>query len=230
MRTWRPAAGAEVRRFVGDIMARVQELAPEDQIGPRPTKEGAVDLTGGKMFLSNPVQHASLVAIVSKHGSDKSVVWDGRGVNFHTVIRILLRAAHTLHALWNQKAMLGNPDLAQYIESISLLHKSWVSLNWKPTVWLHWVCAHSTFYMSKYRSICSFTSIPTEHRHQSFKMDLRHAFEGWKFKNPHLTQRWLCRVVDLDALDQGLRLLSCSSELQPSDGVFERKPKRPRLH
>ena len=29
MRTWRPQAGAEVRRFVEDIMARVEQLPPE---------------------------------------------------------------------------------------------------------------------------------------------------------------------------------------------------------
>lgn len=28
MRTWRPAAGAEIRRYVEDVMSRVRELAP----------------------------------------------------------------------------------------------------------------------------------------------------------------------------------------------------------
>ena len=228
LRSWRPLAGADVRRFVGDIMSRVHELAPEDQLGPRPTKQGAVDLTGGKLFLSDGAQHASLVEIVAKHGTDRNVLFDHRHMKFHAVFRILLRSIHTLHMFWNQKEKLTNSDFLSYVSDVDLLHNTWTSLHWKPSVWLHWVCAHSTFYMSTYRSISSFSSIPTEYRHQTFKMDLRHAFEGWKFKNPLLTQRWLCRVVDLDSLDQGLRILSHSAELC-NDGVFTSKNKKRKL-
>ena len=66
-------------------------LTPEDRIGPRPTKQGAVDLTGGKLFLSDPVQHTNLVNIVEKYGTEKLVVWDGgRMVKYHAIIRMLL--------------------------------------------------------------------------------------------------------------------------------------------
>lgn len=41
----------------------------------------------------------------------------------------------------------------------------------------------------------------------SFKQDLRHAFSGWKLTNPRLQSVYLCSVVNMDALDQGLRIL-----------------------
>ena len=59
-------------------------------------------------------------------------------------------------------------------------------------------------------------------------MDLRHAFEGWKFQNPLLTACWLTRVVDLNALDQGLHILSLTQDVD-NDAIFKRASKRPKL-
>jgi hypothetical protein len=171
-----------------------------------------VDLTGAKLFFQDPDQHKIFNDIVCKHGADKTVLWEeGRVLKYHAVTRMLLRAIHTLHFYWNRSALLTTPEVSHYIESIGLFRKTWTALGWKPTVWVHWVCAHSGFYMASYRSIYTFCSIPTEYRHQKYKLDLRHAFEGWKFKNPSLTHRWLKRVVDLDALDQGLRVFSLTN-------------------
>ena len=64
-----------MRRFVEDVMARVRQLPVEEQIGPRPTKSGSVDLTGAKLFFQDPEQHTQLVEIVSKHGSDRLINW-----------------------------------------------------------------------------------------------------------------------------------------------------------
>ena len=120
---------------------------------------------------------------------------------------------------------MSNPQLKLYIDAVDLLRKTWTTLGWKPRAWVHWICAHSSFYMATYRSISTFSSIPTEHRHQTFKMDLVHAFEGWKFKNPVLTQCWLSRVVQLDALDQGLRILRLSNSIS-SDEFFDPNKRR----
>ena len=32
-----------------------------------------------------------------------------------------------------------------------------------------------------------FSSIPTEWRNKSFKMDIRHCFEAWKLSKPYVT-------------------------------------------
>ena len=162
LRTWRPAAGAEVRRFVEDVMSRVAQLPPEDQIGPRPTKQGSVDLTGGKLFLQDRDAHCALVSIAEKHSTDQCVSWDGsRQMKVHAVIRILLKSLHIIHTFWIQKLILTANQLLDYNAAICQFHKAWLALTWKPTVWVHWVCAHSSFYMNTYRSIQSFSSIPT---------------------------------------------------------------------
>ena len=139
-----------------------------------------------------------------------------------------------------------------YEQSVTTMTHCWLALGWKPTVWVHWVCSHSTFFLRQHGSIHCFTSIPTENRHQlrpnffvcckfrwslllrhflisltkkifsykfndfcsffgltlPFKHDLRHAFSGWKLSNPRLASSYLCTVVNMHALDQGLRILN----------------------
>ena len=57
------------------------------------------------------------------------------------------------------------------------------------------------------KSIYLFSSVPSEHRHQTFKLDLRHSFQGWKLVNPRCNERGLRHVVEMDALNQGLHIL-----------------------
>ena len=229
LRGWRPSAGADVRRFVEDIMSRVAQLPAEDQIGPRPTKQGSVDLTGGKLFLQDTNSQLTLVGIVEKHSADRVVQWEGgRSIKVHAAVRILLKTLFQIHSFWIQRTILSPEQQNSYHVAVVTLTNAWKSLSWKPTVWVHWVCAHSSFYVRTHRSLYSFSSIPTEYRHQTFKMDLRHAFEGWKFQNPLLTARWLTRVVDLNALDQGLHILSLTQDVD-NDAIFKRASKRPKL-
>ena len=229
MRTVSPGAGAECRRFAEDIMHHVQLLPPVEQIGPRPTSKGSVDLTGGKIFLQSQTLQSNLVEIVERRAPNLTVTWEGgRPIKVSACLRILFRSLHSLYSLWSQKEILTPDQLILYDKSIATLHKSWLALGWKPAVWVHRVCAHSSFYVHTFRTIYSFTSIPTEHRHQKFKMDLRHAFEGWKFANPLVTSRWLTRVVNLDALDQGLHLLSLTNEVG-TDAIFKRQTKKRKL-
>ncbi len=64
MRTVSPRVGAEVHRFMEDIMHHVHLLPPVEHIGPRPTLKGSVDLTGGKLFLKSQTLHATLIDII----------------------------------------------------------------------------------------------------------------------------------------------------------------------
>ena len=73
------------------------------------------------------------------------------------------------------------------------------------TVWVHRVCAHSEFFVQTYGTLFASSSIPTERRHQRFKMDLRVTCQAHKFRDPLRCKGYLKRCVELDALDQGLR-------------------------
>jgi hypothetical protein len=90
--------------------------------------------------------------------------------------------------------------------------------------WVHWTCAHSEFYITSYKTLYSFSSIPSEHRHQRFKRDLRNTCQAWKHKDPVRCTGYLKRCVEMDALDQGLRALKCR-RLVGQDTLF--KPTRP---
>ena len=79
---------------------------------------------------------------------------------------------------------------------------------WKPTVWVHWLCAHSGYNVEKYANLYSHSSLPTERRHQGFKLDLRHAFQGWKVASPIVASSFLRCVVEQDALYLALHSFS----------------------
>jgi hypothetical protein len=127
------------------------------------------------------------------------------------VCRILMRSLHVVHTLWRTKEYLTHAQVVEYERNIELFAKCWHAFKWKPSVWVHWMVAHSTFYVKLHKTIYLFSSVPTEHRHQLFKLDLRHSFQGWKLINPRCNERGLRHVVELDALDQGLRLTNQGS-------------------
>ena len=80
-------------------------------------------------------------------------------------------------------------------------------MGWAPTVWVHWVVAHSGYFLQLYHNLAQFSSVPTERRHQGFKRDLRYSFQGWKISQPSLSNKALAHVLSLDALDKGLQLM-----------------------
>ena len=95
-----------------------------------------------------------------------------------------------------------------YNERVNSFRLCWVSLGWKPALWVHWVCAHSSYYIKQHSNLYVFSSLPTERRHQGFKLDLRHAFQGWKVASPIVAARFLRTVVENDALDLSMTALA----------------------
>ena len=79
-------------------------------------------------------------------------------------------------------------------------------LGWKPTVWVHWVCAHSGWYMEEYRNLYMFSSVPTEQQHRRFKVDLRHACHAFKRTRPRQGASALRHVLALHSIDTDLQL------------------------
>ena len=61
-------------------------------------------------------------------------------------------------------------------------------------------------HLQRWGIFIKFSSIPTEWRNKSFKMDIRHCFQGWKLSKPYVTRWALRHSLHLDALDWGISL------------------------
>lgn len=57
-----------------------------------------------------------------------------------------------------------------------------------------------------HRTLSVFSSIPTEHRHRRFKLDLAHSFRGGRRCKHYLSKGGLLHVLHMHALDLGLLL------------------------
>lgn len=137
-----------------------------DLHAPRPTSKGSVDLTGAKVFLTDTAGQRRFVDLVERFAKDSMLTWDSQPIRYHVCIRILLRSITYLYSVWCQRSCVAPDTLLKYEHNISLVRTAWVALTWKPTVWVHWVCCHSAYYLRLHSTIHSFTSIPTEYRHQ----------------------------------------------------------------
>ena len=96
-----------------------------------------------------------------------------------------------------------------------------------PRVEVPGTVVHAHAYAARHLTLAMFSSIPTEFRHASFKLDMRHAFLGYRVSKGlgiHLTAG-LGRIVSNAALDGALVLhhLQCVRKAHqptcPSDDV-----------
>ena len=150
---------------------------------------------------------------------DAMASYNGRPLLYFACVRLALGALHTMYAHWSAKSLRSPEDIVDYRRAVDTFRHAWVGLQWKPTVWVHWACAHSSMFLANYRTGYAFSSIPTEHRHQHFKQDLRNTCQAWKFRAPLRCKGYLKRCLELDALDQGLRLLK-RRKAMPSTAIF----------
>ena len=216
--TW-PAALAPLRRLLNKMSLCSQGVPLSQQTAPRPTAVGNFDLTGARIFLQDPSAHEELIEFLEQSAPEcKIKMAPTRWVRLHALVRGMLRALSTLHELWWKHEPLTTADLQRYVNGVGTFADCWVAFQWRPTVWVHWVVCHSAFFMGQYHTLYTFSSLPSERKHQTFKRDVRHSFQGWRLSNPHLSCTALVHLLELDALDQGLRQHSA-----------ERPRKRPRL-
>jgi hypothetical protein len=158
------------------------------------------------MFLVSQTLREKLTSLMEQ-SINVCIPVDNDEVRVSAVVNVLLTSLENIHSLWRVKSYLSQNQIQSYTSHVNKFRQMWTVLKWKPTVWVHWLCAHSVFYVSTHHSMYLFSSIPTEHRHQGFKRDLRVVFHGYKYKNPRVSSSSLTRSVNLDALDQALRLL-----------------------
>lgn len=187
-------------------MYEAQRIPLSDRLVPGHSKKGNVDISTSHIFWRHPTFISDLANLVAQHEGDVLVPFSGREVRPHVVLRVMLTNFQTLYNMWQLKAPLSDGQVSQCAQLTCMLGHTWRAFNWKPTVWVHWVIAHSAFFVKEYRSMYLFSSVPTEKRHQNFKLDLRHCFQGWRLSKTVLHHRGLVHVVNLSALDQGLRL------------------------
>ena len=195
----------------GDLGRLIQGLVDDlacvpiiDRMYSRYKRQGTLDLSQSRFFIMSEERISGLVALVERYASGISLTFNSKALSYHVVVRILLTSLHKLHNLWHCHSYFTDEQLAQYDAHILTFQKAWVALKWKPTIWVHWTIAHSSFFVHKYRSLYLFSSIPSEKRHQSFKQDLRHCFQGWKLSQSVLHSRGLVYCVSLSGLDLGL--------------------------
>ena len=122
------------------------------------------------------------------------------------MVRTLPCGLSTRHSFWRQEEDLSDVQLRDYEGALGRCRQCWEAMQWRPTVWVHWVMAHSLCLLQTFRNLSVFSSMPSERRHQQFKRDLRHAFKGWQVVNPRMGTAALTHVLELDALDKGLVL------------------------
>ena len=79
-----------------------------------------------------------------------------------------------------------------------------------------------TVVFRKYRSMYMFTSVPTEWWNSPFKTHLQNCFRGWSMRNPRISKRGMAHILEMYALDEGLKAL------QKTGGVKDESNKRQR--
>lgn len=201
-----PEACREIKRIVHRVALDAAHIPSDQRVAPRPTKVGSFDLTSARLFLERIEIHAEFVAVLAKCLPSVRVAVSGVQVAYAIVMQRMLAALWYIQKTWRLKENFSDVKVAGYHRAVCEFATLWKALQWKPTVWIHWVVHHSPFFARTLRNFYFFSSIPVERRNVEFKLDVRHCFQGWKLSRPYLTWRALQHVLELGALDVGLQI------------------------
>ena len=120
-----------------------------DRLTVRTSKQTTIDLTCAKLFVQNEGLHTDLVNLVSNHERSAKLIFNGQTVKIRLKVRILLTSLRWMHSIWSSKHLINDNDLSVYRSHLSRFMQAWTALTWKPTVWVHWIVAHSHFFPPK---------------------------------------------------------------------------------
>ena len=133
--------------------------------------------------------------------------WEGNTwLKTSAVLHLMLQACYYMQKIWRHVGPVPVDQRQRYACMVTQFPKAWGALGWSVPVWVHWVVCHSGAHLQRWGNFIKFSSIPTEWRNKSFKMDIRHCFQGWKLSKPYVTRWGLRHALHLDALDWGIRL------------------------
>jgi hypothetical protein len=217
------------RRLVEALMGEARSVPRAEVVTTIRVGKGTVDLTGAKLFLTEAARRQKLIDCVEQNAPDQWCTYNGTRFKVVAAVRLLVGHLAQMYDSWGTKKKLKPEDLAKYRSSLDVFRAAWVGLGWKPTVWVHWVCAHSLFFLQQTQTLYAFSSIPTEHRHQRFKLDFKNTCPAWKFKDPSRCKGFLKRCIELDALDQGLRALALEPTVERTIFKSTNRGKRRKL-
>ena len=170
----------------------------------RPPTANQIDLTQSKLFLSTPDRSIRLVQAVRSH-LQKKVMYKGSLSGFQVPLHVILTNLQSCYGIWRKQGILGALDIQNYEMWVREFGEAWQSVGWKSTPWLHWMVVHSTAIVKKHCTIRLYSSIPTEYRHRSFKLDIQHSFLGNKLTRPMFMQRGFGHVLSLNFVDLVLK-------------------------
>ena len=175
-------------------------IPPSERLAPRRTPEGAVDISTAKLFWKSPDLQQEIVQILREDFGEMRA----DGVAAWALVKVVLESFSTMYTLWRKKYPLTDNEVKVCQECCAKMGRCWSRLGWRPSPWVHWVVAHSGFFLAKYRTLYLFSSIPSEKRNRKFKVGLKHSMRGWCLRHPRLSWRGLAHVVNMESLDVGL--------------------------
>ena len=195
-----------IRTVLGHIASDAAHIPSDMRLQPLLPKPGQMDITTCQVFLKQPERFAEIEEVVN---TKMGVVWVGEGagrIPFHAVVGRMLRMLAFMNRMWRAPGGLTGQEICAYEKAVRCFGVDMGLLRWKPAHWCHWVLVHSVQVAKLYRNFSIFSSIPTERRHVEFKMDIRHCFQGYKLSKVALAHRYAPHILQMDALDIGLRL------------------------
>ena len=208
-RTWGSTGALRaVSHFISNLRQEAKHIPVAERVmgAPSKEKEHTLDINASRLFFQTPELHAELVRIVAMYCSHV-VKWEGnKWLKTSAVLHLMLQARYYMQKIWRQVRLVPMDQRQRYASMVTPFTKAWGALGWSVPVWVHWVVCHSGAHLQRWGNFIKFSSIPTEWRNKSFKMDIRHCFQGWKLSKPYVTRWGLRHALHLDALDWGIRL------------------------
>ena len=171
-----PRKSAPLRALIGQLTSEVRSLPLNEQLAPRPTKAGTLDLTASTLLVQNKDMHAEIGKFAKV--MDKKFPLGTGHINLGSAVHALLTSLSSIHSLWRKKTPLTNQDKVNYRSLCKRFGDLWAALHWKVSLWVHWLVCHSPALADLHGNFYVFSSIPIERRNVDFKMDVRHCFLG----------------------------------------------------
>jgi hypothetical protein len=197
--------GRKIQEVVYALNKEAEGLPRAERVAPRPTKIGTLSLTTARLLCEQIHYGVAIVDLVREASTVYWVEMNGTRVKVWVPVAAIFRSLFLLHRGWRTKTPFTDAEVRTYVGAVEQFGHAWKALGWTVPTWVHWTIRHSALVAKTWRNFYVFSSIPTERRHQEFKMDVRHCFQGWKLSKPYLTWRGLVHVLRLAALDVGLQ-------------------------